>query len=192
MTIVNLSSKSFLRKQLRVSRERIPEASRAIFSRVITERLIETTDWTRIQRLHCYIPIHRWSEVDTWEVVRYIWREWPNIEIAVPGPLIANHPTTYAIDKRTTWLDDGAVPYPVEKHPIIDTVFDLIVVPCLGFDDQRYRLGYGSGYYDRFLSTQPQAMTIGVAFWATYVADGLPHEEHDIPLGRIITEESML
>jgi 5-formyltetrahydrofolate cyclo-ligase len=67
---------------------------------------------------------------------------------------------------------------------------DLLFVPCVGFDDAGYRLGYGGGYYDRTLAAWPaprKPVTIGIAFEACRVA-ALAHEAHDIPLDLILTE----
>jgi 5-formyltetrahydrofolate cyclo-ligase len=79
------------------------------------------------------------------------------------------------------------IPEPVPHEPVVP---DLLFVPCLGFDAEGYRLGYGGGYYDRTLATWPGAtkpVTVGVAYEACRI-DSLPHEPHDIPLDLIVTE----
>ena len=66
----------------------------------------------------------------------------------------------------------------------------LLFVPCVGFDADGYRLGYGGGYYDRTLAAWPAAarpITVGVAYEACRI-DALEREAHDIPLDLIITE----
>ena len=66
---------------------------------------------------------------------------------------------------------------------------DVVVVPCVGFTELQHRLGYGGGYYDRWLATHPQVVAIGVAWsqaeidLATFAA-----RPHDIPLSFIVTE----
>jgi 5-formyltetrahydrofolate cyclo-ligase len=68
------------------------------------------------------------------------------------------------------------------------TSIDVVVVPGLAFDRRGRRLGYGRGYYDRFLtSLAPHAVTIGVAF-DLQVVDEVPHESHDVALDLVITE----
>jgi 5-formyltetrahydrofolate cyclo-ligase len=66
--------------------------------------------------------------------------------------------------------------------------FDLILVPCLAFDKDNYRLGWGGGFYDRFLAAQPKALKIGLCYQNGFVKEGLTHQPHDIPLDKIITE----
>jgi len=60
----------------------------------------------------------------------------------------------------------------------------------LGFDKTLNRIGYGGGYYDKFLANQPDAQKIGVCFEQGKV-EHIPAEPHDIPLDIIITEEKV-
>ncbi len=62
---------------------------------------------------------------------------------------------------------------------------DVMLVPCVGFNDQGYRLGYGGGYFDRTLNKN-KAITVGVAFELCR-CDWIP-EDHDQPLQTIVTE----
>ena len=79
------------------------------------------------------------------------------------------------------------IPEPVPQEVVVP---DLLFVPCVGFDAQGYRLGYGGGYYDRTLASWPgkkKPITIGVACEACRI-DALQREAHDIPLDMIVTE----
>jgi 5-formyltetrahydrofolate cyclo-ligase len=186
------TTKALLREQLQKRRENIPEATRTTFSQIITERLIASVEWSEVRSVHCYAPILRKAEVDSWPFLQYLWRQWPDTLVAVPGPMVENRPTAYAINEATMWRETRTAPLPVEKQPLTSGMFDLIIVPCLGFDSAHYRLGNGGGYYDRLLLSQVNAKTYGLSFWAGYIPDGLPHEQHDIPLQRIISEEKVL
>lgn len=69
---------------------------------------------------------------------------------------------------------------------------DLLIVPGLGFDRRGYRLGYGAGYYDRFLpGLAPGCRAVGLAF-ACQVAPLLPHEPMDRPVDLIVTEDEII
>lgn len=61
-----------------------------------------------------------------------------------------------------------------------------LLIPCLGFNPQRYRLGYGGGYYDRTLEAQPRPLTAGVAY-SSMQAD-FPSAPHDVALDVVLTE----
>jgi 5,10-methenyltetrahydrofolate synthetase len=64
-------------------------------------------------------------------------------------------------------------------------------VPLLGFDTKTlHRIGYGGGYYDRFLATQSQSLKIGICFEQGKLAE-LPADRHDIPLDTVITETAV-
>lgn len=83
---------------------------------------------------------------------------------------------------------------PSEEHPALrpqDFADALILVPGLAFDDRGFRVGYGGGYYDRFLAELKQAnvpvTTVGLVFAACHPSV-LPDEHHDIPVDYVIDE----
>ena len=90
---------------------------------------------------------------------------------------------------------DGARPTLADECGIGSTegamvVPDVLLVPCVGFTDQGQRLGYGGGYYDRWLAAHPDATAVGVA-WAFSRIDPAAYaaQAHDIPLMLVVTEE---
>ena len=87
------------------------------------------------------------------------------------------------------WSDQsGGLPVPDGAiHPL--TARDLLVVPGVGFDDDGYRIGFGGGYYDRFLADSP-AWPIGIAFECQRLAV-LPRAEWDRPVAALATEEGL-
>lgn len=75
-------------------------------------------------------------------------------------------------------------------EPFEPVVPDLMVVPCVGFDERCFRLGYGGGYYDRTLAAHP-CRAIGVGYDGCEIAR-FEAGEHDIALAEIITETRLL
>lgn len=70
---------------------------------------------------------------------------------------------------------------------------DVVLVPCLGFTASGFRLGYGGGYYDRWLAAHPHVTAVGVAWSATQLADAeLKPQPHDQPLMVIVTERGVV
>ena len=67
---------------------------------------------------------------------------------------------------------------------------DVLLVPCVGFTRQGYRLGYGGGYFDRFLSMHPGVMTVGLAWSGSELE--FPVEAHDRALTLILTEREVI
>ena len=73
---------------------------------------------------------------------------------------------------------------------VTDFSASLCVVPAIAFDKRKYRLGYGKGYYDRFLKNYAYK-SVGVCY-NNLVVDELPADEYDIPVDIIITQDSVL
>jgi 5-formyltetrahydrofolate cyclo-ligase len=68
---------------------------------------------------------------------------------------------------------------------------DLLVVPGIAFDKKGYRLGYGKGYYDRYLSEKKPQFTIGLAY-NFQLLESLPHDAHDAKMDAIAIEDGIL
>ncbi|AXE94410.1 5-formyltetrahydrofolate cyclo-ligase [Paraburkholderia terricola] len=95
------------------------------------------------------------------------------------------------------WTPD--TPMKIGHHRIAEptsgrvVIPELLFVPCVGFDAEGYRLGYGGGYYDRTLAAWPGAkrpVTVGIAYEACRT-QALQREQHDIPLDLIVTEAGL-
>ena len=84
----------------------------------------------------------------------------------------------------TTARDGFGVPIPL--HPNFVALPEALLVPCVGFSHESYRLGYGGGFYDRTLATAPKPAAIGIAYSCQQVA--FQPDANDIALDRVITE----
>ncbi|MCQ2772836.1 MAG: 5-formyltetrahydrofolate cyclo-ligase [Bacilli bacterium] len=78
--------------------------------------------------------------------------------------------------------------YEIEEAPATNAIvkpedIDLIIVPGLAFDDANYRLGYGGGYYDRYLK-KTKAYSLGICF-SEQTVEELPHDDLDVPLDNV-------
>ncbi|WOF16116.1 5-formyltetrahydrofolate cyclo-ligase [Methanoplanus sp. FWC-SCC4] len=84
------------------------------------------------------------------------------------------------------------VPEPIGNEiPVPEGAVDIILLPMLGFDRNGGRLGYGAGYYDRFLEKNPEIKKIGIAF-ACQEAEKIPLEDNDVLMDIIITEDGIV
>jgi len=88
------------------------------------------------------------------------------------------------------------IPEPKAHCPIIpahtlDSKKTLIIVPALAFDKQGFRLGYGQGYYDRFMAKIPHATSMGLAF-SDHLYDKLPRMEWDKAVTFLVTEQEII
>ena len=167
--------KADLRRSLQRARLALSSEERQTKGTAIASNLRQVIDWSGVKTLHGFEPIERLGEVNLSDFVATLRDEYPNIQIF----------TSRQINK--TWeivsLTDG--------RPVAEPQFNVIIVPMLGFDRTLHRIGYGGGYYDRFLATQPTAQKIGVSF-DLGKTNHIPAEPHDIPLDLIITETGVI
>ena len=80
---------------------------------------------------------------------------------------------------------------PIEAMKIAYKNIDLVLVPGIVFDKEGHRIGYGFGYYDKFLKKMPKAIKIGLAFDFQLI-DKIPREMHDMPVDMVVTEERVV
>lgn len=73
------------------------------------------------------------------------------------------------------------------SEPVSAEILDLIIVPALAIDKSNYRLGYGGGFYDKFLSKNPGIKTL-VPICSKFVYEKLPHEDFDVPVDYVVTD----
>jgi 5,10-methenyltetrahydrofolate synthetase len=164
------STKPELRRQLRQTRLSLSDGERVLKSREIVERLKQLMDWSAAKTLHYFEPIHGLLEVDISDFITSLEDKYPDLKMSTPR-LIGG-----------TWELVS-----VRGNPAPD-LFDVVIVPMLGFDPESlHRIGYGGGYYDKFLATQTQAKKIGVCFESGKTTS-LPAEPHDVPMDTILTE----
>jgi 5-formyltetrahydrofolate cyclo-ligase len=163
-------NKSELRRTLKQRRLEMSNAEHTVKSREIVERLKAAVDWSGVQTVHFFEPIGELLEADISGLITELEDNYPGISLFAPRQI------------KGQWemisLKAGQAP---ER-------FDVIIVPMLGFDPKSlHRIGYGGGYYDKFLAGQPKARKIGVCFEAGKT-DRIPSESHDVPVDLIVTE----
>lgn len=141
----------------------------------------------KIKTVHIYLPIQSKSEIDTWPIIHGLWEK----HIRVVAPVMAPQKNTmgsWLLTKETRIVaNDWEVPEPGKSSKIEDNEIDLIIVPLLAFDKKGYRVGYGKGYYDKFIaSIDRKVLKIGLSFFSPldHITDLDPW---DIPLDYCIT-----
>jgi len=175
-----------------VIRAELGAERRAELDRLVTERAREELDWHRYLRVLVFLPIARQREIDTWPLIRWIWATWPRIETYVPrtdgSKMVAVRLTPDTELAENRW----GIPEPVAGLLLpASEPLELILTPLLAFDGKGHRVGYGHGYYDRFLAEQTAAERVGLGYEALLVPDGIRAERHDVRLHRVITEKQI-
>ena len=108
------------------------------------------------------------------------------VRLALPVVLARDAALGFAawLPGEPTVADSMGVAVPADLRMVARP--QALLIPCLGFNAQGYRLGYGGGFYDRTLAPEPRPRTLGVAYGCQLAEFEL--NEYDIPLGEIITE----
>jgi len=166
------TEKAQIRSHLSATRLAMSGEERQAKGAMISENLTDLIDWSAVRFLHYFEPLMSLGEADISGFVT---------------DLCKHHLAIEAFTSRK--FDDVWKVVPTDaEQPVAAPSFDVIIVPMLGFDPKLLnRIGYGGGYYDRFLAAQPQAQKIGVCF-ELGKTENLPAEDHDIPLDLIVTE----
>ena len=144
-------------------------------SEILCRRVLETEVYRNAGTIYGYLPFNQ--EVRTLPLLR---------QALADGKQVAL-PKCYGREMRFVLVEDlshvrpstfGA-PEPVEDGPLAEDPHGLVLVPGLAFDAAGHRLGYGGGYYDRFLSKEPDHPTIALCF-DFQLLPRLETEAHDI------------
>ena len=179
-----------LRGEALRKRDSIPPNVRAELSRRIVDHAINWIEVNRADAVLIYLSMR--SEVETGDLLNYLlaqnkitlapvmnmkWRTLTPRRIVDAKKDLVLHPYgMYQPNKKT------CPPFPLNQ-------IDLIFVPGVAFDLKGYRIGYGAGFYDRFLPQCPQAVWIGLAYEVQIVTDTFP-QAWDVPLHQILTEDA--
>ena len=95
-------------------------------------------------------------------------------------------------DPRDLIISTFSVPEPIGKEiPVCREDLEVVIVPLLAFDRAGHRLGYGAGYYDRFLSSCQHSRKIGAAFSCQEIGS-VPADENDVAMNLIVTEREII
>lgn len=156
----------------------------------IFSSLIEQEAFKRAQTIG--VTISRFPEVDTIRIIEYAWKMGKTI--VVPKCLVSTKEMDFRrLDHfgqlETVYMD---LREPIESETVSYTahMIDLIIVPGVIFNREGYRIGFGGGYYDRYLASFT-GETIALAF-QEQIQQGIPIESHDLPVRTIITDQEVV
>lgn len=186
-----LADKLRLRERMLAARRALDPARRAALSRDIADHVTAMEAWNAARTVHAYIGA-REGEVETRELVQRAL----DAGKVVACPRVALQPRRLeslaiasledlVLTLRRLWEPDPAVSPPVDPAAI-----DLVLVPGLAFDRHGGRLGFGAGYYDRFLPTT-DALRVGLAF-SLQLVDRVPVTPNDVPVHWLATEQAAI
>lgn len=160
-------------------------------SRRIAERFFDEFDLENIKFLHLFLPIEKFGEIKTDFIFRRIWREFPHIKTVVPRVDFAeNKMRSVEFDEATkTAPNKWEIYEPFGNEFAENKLIDAVLVPLLCFDERGFRVGYGKGFYDKFLATcRADTLKIGLSFFQP-IREIADVSEFDIKLDFCITPD---
>lgn len=179
--------RSIRKTQLR-QRRQLDKAIVAIDSAAILAHLLELDAIRSASCVHLYYPIN--NEVDTTGLITYLWSN--NVEVQMPRTDFEHHRIINYRITRFDQLEETTFNMlePKVNSPKATLEPDVVIVPGVCFDLQGNRMGYGGGFYDRFLQ-QTAAIKIAPAY-QFQVLQRIPTEAHDITMDTVITPQGVV
>ena len=176
--------KKALRREIGAKKSALTEAEIASRSAVLAERLYETDQYRQAKSLYAYLSFNQ--EVRTSPIIERAWADGKRVAV----------PKVIGKEMVFIWLDsfDGlgegyyGITEPIEDGPVADDETALVLMPGLAFDPEGHRVGYGGGFYDRFLEREPCHPLVALCF-DFQMFEHLDVEAHDIPVDRVISDK---
>ncbi|WP_337041388.1 5-formyltetrahydrofolate cyclo-ligase [Emticicia sp. 17c] len=160
--------KAALRKEYLQRRKEIPASEINQYSKKIHDWLFQSFPIHQYAVIHTFMPIKHKNEVNTELIIDTLRKDF-SADIVIPKSHDDGSLTNYSLKKDTILLENKfGVPEPINCSPLTVNPkdVDLVLLPLLTFDKQGNRVGYGKGYYDRFLTQcRPDVVKIGVSFF---------------------------
>jgi 5-formyltetrahydrofolate cyclo-ligase len=186
-----MTDKREIRKRIMTLRNAMPLEAIAAKSCEIVRRLTELREIRESSTLMVFLSFG--SEVVTDGLIVWGWEAGKRIVVPFCHP--ESRELTPCLLGDFAELETGHYgirePKADRLIPVLREEIDAVLIPAVAFDRQGRRVGYGGGYYDRFLPKVPRAARIGAVFACQIVAE-IPPDPHDVPADRIVTEDELI
>ncbi len=142
--------------------------------------------------VHVFLPITKKREIDTWPIIRELWARGVNVVVPKTNfdtmELAHYQLTSQSIVEKNYW----GIEEPIGEKQVDPSTIDIVLVPLLIFDKQGHRVGYGKGFYDKFLAAcLPETKKIGMSIFPPIGSIADVHQ-FDIPLYGCITPRDII
>lgn len=176
--------KNLLRKLISKKLNSISREERSIIEKKIQNNLFKSKVWNQADSVG--ITMSSSSEWDTKEIIKRAWKE--NKYVYIPKIT-----TQMAFQQLKNFDELHKGKYDLleirhERRKVDKSKIDLLIVPGIAFNLEGYRLGFGKGYYDRYLNDFNK-QSVSLLFEEIQLLKELPVENHDLPVDLIITDQ---
>ena len=152
-------------------------------SAILAQRLFDTEPYRQAGSLYAYLSFNQ--EVRTNPIIERAWAGGKRVAV----PKVIGKEMVFIWLTNFDQLGPGyyGITEPIEDGPVADDTHALVLMPGLAFDPEGHRVGYGGGFYDRFLEKEPEHPLVALCF-DFQMFDHLEVESHDIPVDLVITD----
>lgn len=173
--------KTALRRTIREQKHAMTEEQIVAASRRLCDMFTACPQYSQAKTIYGYLPYN--------QEVRTV----PILERALADGKRVAVPKIYGDEMRFVYLTDltkvekncWGIPEPIEDGPIGDDPTALVLMPGLAFDPKGHRIGYGGGFYDKFLAAEPNHPTVALCY-EFQVLSAIETDEHDIPVDCVL------
>ncbi|UIR55578.1 5-formyltetrahydrofolate cyclo-ligase [Sphingobacterium sp. SRCM116780] len=185
-------TKAELRTYYRDLRSRLSEQEEEELNNSLFHNL-KKLNWQHVKFCHVFLPILKFHEPNTFLLISYFRENFPDINLVISKSDMLSQQMTHYVYNDSLVLENNkwGILEPVEGIAISETKLDVVLIPLLISDKRGNRVGYGKGYYDRFLSLcRSDVKKIGLSFFEPIdlIQDVDPH---DIPLDICVTPQEI-
>lgn len=174
-------NKQELRRAIRERKRAMTEEEIVERSNALAEKFYNSPAYQAASTIYGYLPYNQ--EVRTVPMLQRALDEGKRVAV----------PKVYGEEMRFIYLEDltqvskgyAGIPEPIADAPVADDQRALVLMPGLAFDPQGHRIGYGGGFYDRFLAQEPNHPTLALCYEFQMQAH-LDTEEFDIPVDTVL------
>lgn len=187
MKLDHQDQKSILRKEILHKRNSLSQFQIVSISKLIQKNLIESPEFIESRSIGIYLSIG--SEVRTDDIISIVLES--KKTLLLPR-VISNDLRFYKVEKKDFDEDSFdvnkfGVREPKETNRKLDFI-DLLIVPGIVFDYYGYRIGYGHGYYDKYMTNGKFSKSIGLAYDLQVIKSPIPKFEYDKKIDILFTE----
>ena len=173
--------KKELRKKIREQKRAMTEEQIVSASGRLGELFLNCDQYKAAKTIYGYLPYNQ--EVRTVPMLEQAMRDGKRVAV----------PKCYGDEMRFIYMDDlskfekgyAGIPEPIADEPVADDKTALVLMPGMAFTKDGKRMGYGGGFYDKFLASEPNHPTVALCYDFQMVED-LPTEDYDIPVDCVL------
>ena len=185
-----MPDKKIIRKKMLAMRNALSPEDVAVYSEQIAKLVTSSVEYMNCKHICVYQAFR--NEVSCDSIISKAFSDDKQVYVPVTD-METKTMEFYQITPETIWKEGnyGILEPVLAKDSLILQEPAVILMPGLAFDHNKHRLGYGGGYYDKYLAVHKEHVTMALCY-DFQIVDELPREEHDILPDYIVTEQGML